>query len=219
LLGQLSPNLSHLYEDVAMMLGLGLACQALALLREFTILRRRFHLEKTRRMRGAFLAHDGHSLWNGLARERGSTMCRSNFRATFALHNTRCMSVRDNRRNTSSVSCHEMIGFDEVPIAIIGAALISSRSSNKKARAIDFVTGRSVMIGKSTIAATVLVTIGLASPAFAQVPPAYYYDYAGPYAYPYGPPAPYGWTPYGYGGWPGGYAASINYNVHTPPNH
>jgi hypothetical protein len=75
------------------------------------------------------------------------------------------------------------------------------------------------MIGKSTIAATVLVTIGLASPAFAQVPPAYYYDYAGPYAYPYGPPAPYGWTPYGYGGWPGGYAASINYNVHTPPNH
>lgn len=79
------------------------------------------------------------------------------------------------------------------------------------------------MIGKSTIAAAVLVTIGVASPAFAQAP--YYYDYAGPapyaYAYPYAQPAPFGWAPYGYGysGWAPGSAPAINYNVHTPPNH
>jgi hypothetical protein len=74
------------------------------------------------------------------------------------------------------------------------------------------------MIGKSTIAATVLVTVGLASPAFAQVPPAYYGGYAGPYAYPYAPPPPYGWGLYDYGGWPS-YAAALSYTVHTPPNH
>ena len=74
------------------------------------------------------------------------------------------------------------------------------------------------MIGKSTITAMVLVTMGVASPAFAQVPPAYYYGYASPYAadaYPYAPSPFY----YGYGGWPYGSAAAINYNIHTPPNH
>lgn len=75
------------------------------------------------------------------------------------------------------------------------------------------------MIGKLTIAAMALVTVGLASPAFAQLPPAYYYGSAGRYAYPYERPAPFGWAPYGYGGWPSGSAASINYNIHTPPNH
>ncbi len=78
------------------------------------------------------------------------------------------------------------------------------------------------MIGKSTIAATVLVTMGLASPAFAQVPPSYYYGYAGPYAYPYVQPPPYGWGLYNYSGWYGGwpsYAAALSYTVHTPPNH
>ena len=75
------------------------------------------------------------------------------------------------------------------------------------------------MISKSTIAAMVLVTMGLASQAFAQVPPAYYYGYAGPYAYPYGPPAPFDYGYGGYGGWPPGSAAAIGYNIHTPPNH
>lgn len=79
------------------------------------------------------------------------------------------------------------------------------------------------MIGKSTIAALVLVTMGVASPAFAQAPGYYYYGYAGPapyaYAYPYAQPAPFGWAPYGYGGWAPGSAPAINYNVHTPPNH
>lgn len=75
------------------------------------------------------------------------------------------------------------------------------------------------MISKSTIPAMMLVTMGLASPAFAQVPPGYYYGYAGPDAYPYEQPVPYGWAPYGYGGWAPGSAASITYNIHTPPNH
>jgi hypothetical protein len=88
------------------------------------------------------------------------------------------------------------------------------------------------VISKSTIAAMMLVAMSLASPAFAQMPPGYYYDYApgyyygyapgyaGPYAYSYERPGPYGWAPYGYGGgWPPGSAASINYNIHTPPNH
>ncbi len=69
------------------------------------------------------------------------------------------------------------------------------------------------MISKSTIAAAVLVTMSAASPAFAQAPPAYYYGYAGPYAYPYEQPAPYS-----NGGWPPG-PASVTYNIHTPPNH
>jgi hypothetical protein len=74
------------------------------------------------------------------------------------------------------------------------------------------------MISKSTTAGMVLVAMGLASPAFAQMPPTYYYGYAGPYAYPYEQPAPFGWAPYGYfGSWPN--AASIGYNIHTPPNH
>ena len=75
------------------------------------------------------------------------------------------------------------------------------------------------MIRTSTIAATVLVTMGLAPPAFAQVPPPYGHGYASPYAYPYGPPAPFGWAPYSYGGWPPNSPARFNYNVHTPPNH
>ena len=75
------------------------------------------------------------------------------------------------------------------------------------------------MSRKSTIVAMVLVAMGLASPAFAQVSSEYYYGYAGPYAYPNEQPPPFGWTPYGYGGWPPRSANSINYNVHTPPNH
>jgi hypothetical protein len=87
------------------------------------------------------------------------------------------------------------------------------------------------MISKSTIAAMALVALSLASPAFAQTPPGYYYGYApgyyygnaagygGPYAYSY-EPGPFGWAPYGYGGgWPPGSAASVEYNIHTPPNH
>jgi hypothetical protein len=73
------------------------------------------------------------------------------------------------------------------------------------------------MISKSAIAAAVLVAMGLASPAFAQMPPTYYDAYPGAYAYPYQQPGPFGWAPYGYGGWPN--AASIEYNIHTPPNH
>jgi hypothetical protein len=77
------------------------------------------------------------------------------------------------------------------------------------------------MISKSTIAATVLVAMGLAmglaSPAFAQAPPTYYNAYPGAYAYPYEPPPPLGWALDGYGGWPD--AATIGYNIHTPPNH
>jgi len=50
--------------------------------------------------------------------------------------------------------------------------------------------------------------------------PAYAPGYAGPYAYSYEQPGPFGWAPYGYGGgWPSGSAASILYNIHTPPNH
>ena len=50
--------------------------------------------------------------------------------------------------------------------------------------------------------------------------PAYAPGYAGPYAYSYAEPGPFGWAPYGYGGgWPPGSAASILYNIHTPPNH
>ena len=50
--------------------------------------------------------------------------------------------------------------------------------------------------------------------------PAYAPGYAGPYAYSYEQPGPFGWAPYGYGGgWPPGRAASILYNIHTPPNH
>jgi hypothetical protein len=86
------------------------------------------------------------------------------------------------------------------------------------------------MFSKSMIATMVLVAMGLASPAFAQVPPGYYeyapgnyYGYApgyAPYAYSYEQPGPFGWVPYGYGGgWPPGSAASIEYNIHTPPNH
>jgi hypothetical protein len=72
------------------------------------------------------------------------------------------------------------------------------------------------MIRKSTIIAVALVATGVASPAFAQIPPAYYYDYVGPYAY--SDQQPYG--PYGYAGyWPPNSAAGINYNIHTPPNH
>jgi hypothetical protein len=70
------------------------------------------------------------------------------------------------------------------------------------------------MIGKSTIAALVLVTMGLASPAFAQVPPSYYYGHT----YPYGQQAPFGWGFYDNGGWPPG-PASVDSNAHTPPNH
>jgi hypothetical protein len=75
------------------------------------------------------------------------------------------------------------------------------------------------MISKSTIGAMVLVAMGLASPAFAQVPPGYYYGYAAPYANPYEQPEPFGWAPYNYGGWQPQSAAGINYNIHTPPNH
>ena len=50
--------------------------------------------------------------------------------------------------------------------------------------------------------------------------PAYAPGYAGPYTYSYEQPGPFGWAPYGYGGgWPPGSAASILYNIHTPPNH
>jgi len=75
------------------------------------------------------------------------------------------------------------------------------------------------MISKSTIGAIVLVAMGLA-PAFAQVPPGYY-DAAVPYANPYDEPEPFGLAPYdyGFGGWQSQSAASINYNIHTPPNH
>lgn len=73
------------------------------------------------------------------------------------------------------------------------------------------------MIIKSTIAAMVLVAMGLASPAFAQAPPTYYTGYPGAYAYPYEPSPPFGWAPDSYGGWPD--AATIDYNIHTPPNH
>ena len=77
------------------------------------------------------------------------------------------------------------------------------------------------MISKSTTAialgAMSIVSMGLASPAFAQMSPAYYDAYPGAYAYPYAPPPSFGWAPYGYGGWPD--AASIQYNIHTPPNH
>lgn len=73
------------------------------------------------------------------------------------------------------------------------------------------------MISKSTIAAMALVAMGLASPAFAQAPPTYYNAYPGAYAYPYEPPPPLGWGPYGYRSWPD--AATIDYNIHTPPNH
>jgi hypothetical protein len=77
------------------------------------------------------------------------------------------------------------------------------------------------MISKSTIAAMVLAAMGLgamglASPAFAQAPPTPYTGYPGAYAYPYEAPPPFGWAP-DYGGWPN--AATIDYNIHTPPNH
>ena len=50
--------------------------------------------------------------------------------------------------------------------------------------------------------------------------PAYAPGYAGPYAYSYEQPGPFGWAPYSDGGgWPPGSAASILYNIHTPPNH
>ncbi|HEY2530759.1 MAG TPA: hypothetical protein VGJ20_22965 [Xanthobacteraceae bacterium] len=86
------------------------------------------------------------------------------------------------------------------------------------------------MISKSTIAAMALVAMGLGSPALAQAPqgyygyaPGYYYDsapgYSGPYAYPYEQPVPFRSAPYGYGGWPPGSPASVDYNIHTPPNH
>jgi hypothetical protein len=87
------------------------------------------------------------------------------------------------------------------------------------------------MISKSMIATMMLVAMGLASPAFAQVPPGYY-DYApgyypgyapgnaGPSVYSYEQPGTFGWVPYSYGGgWPPGSAASVEYNIHTPPNH
>ena len=86
------------------------------------------------------------------------------------------------------------------------------------------------MISKSMTATMMLVAMGLASPAFAEVPPAYY-DYApgyysgyapgnaGPFAYSYEQPGTFGWVPYSYGGgWPPGSAASVEYNIHTPPN-
>jgi hypothetical protein len=73
------------------------------------------------------------------------------------------------------------------------------------------------MICKSTIAAIALTVLGLASPAFAQMPPPYDYGYPGAYAYLYDQAGPFGWAPYGYSGWPN--AASIQYNIHTPPNH
>jgi hypothetical protein len=71
------------------------------------------------------------------------------------------------------------------------------------------------MISKSTIVATALFAMGLASPALAQVPGTYY-GYAGAYGYPYELPPSYAWGPYG---WPYDTAAGINYNIHTPPNH
>jgi hypothetical protein len=86
-------------------------------------------------------------------------------------------------------------------------------------------------ISKSMLPAVALVAMSLASPAFAQIPPGYYayapgYYYgnapgfAGPYAYSSEQPGPFGWAPYGYGGgWPPGSAASVEYNIHTPPNH
>ena len=50
--------------------------------------------------------------------------------------------------------------------------------------------------------------------------PAYAPGYAGPCAYSYEQPGPFGWAPYSDGGgWPPGSAASILYNIHTPPNH
>jgi hypothetical protein len=77
------------------------------------------------------------------------------------------------------------------------------------------------MISKSTIGAMVLFAMGLA-PASAQVPPGYY-DATAPYANPYDEPEPFGLAPYGYGygygGWQSQSAATINYNIHTPPNH
>ena len=116
-------------------------------------------------------------------------------------------------------------------IEIIGAALISRPvEQHKLMLSTAFATGRSVMISKTTIAALALVTMSLASPTFAQTP-GYYYDYApgnaygyapgyvGPYAYSYQQPGPFAWY-YGYGGgWPPGSAASVLYNIHTPPNH
>lgn len=75
------------------------------------------------------------------------------------------------------------------------------------------------MISKSTIPAMMFLTMGLASPAFAQVPPGYYYDYSGPAAYadPYEQPPPYSVAPYDYGGWSP--RSGFDYNIHTPPNH
>ena len=78
------------------------------------------------------------------------------------------------------------------------------------------------MISKTTIAAMALVAMSLASPAFAKTA-RHYYDYAPGNYYSYAPgyAGPYvGWASYGYGGgWPPGSAASILYNIHTPPNH
>jgi hypothetical protein len=73
------------------------------------------------------------------------------------------------------------------------------------------------MICKSTIATIALTVLGLASPAFAQAPPTYDYGYPGAYVYLYDQSGPYGWAPDSYSGWPT--AASIQYNIHTPPNH
>jgi hypothetical protein len=80
------------------------------------------------------------------------------------------------------------------------------------------------MIIKSTIAAMVFITMGVAAPAFAQVPPGHYDAYAYPYEQqvPYGwydQQVPYGWAPYSYGGWPPERPGSIANNIHTPPNH
>jgi hypothetical protein len=129
--------------------------------------------------------------------------------------------MRRSTRLHSSFIAVKWFHVDGVPIEIAGAVLICPLSGNK-ARALDFATGRSAMISKSTIAAMMfgavgLVSMGLASPAFAQVPPAYYDAYPGAFAYPYEPPPPLGWAPYGYSSWPD--AATIDYNIHTPPNH
>jgi hypothetical protein len=80
------------------------------------------------------------------------------------------------------------------------------------------------MIGKSMIGAMVLATMGLASPAFAQVPGPYpYYDYPSPYAYqqPVYDYAYGGWAPYGYSywAWDPNNPHSIDNNIHTPLNH
>jgi len=75
------------------------------------------------------------------------------------------------------------------------------------------------MIVRSTIVAAAFV-IMLASPAFAQDLASPGYGYMGPYPYANAQAAPYGWQSYGYyGPWAANNPASIDNNIHTPPNH